>query len=173
MGALNQLAVFYKTFDGERAFETIPSLFVLVRDSTKSFKESNFNVARALLELFSVIFGVYSQLIRAPDSYLYLPATKFAVDKIGDRKLSNSSLVCLYSICTVKDPHRVLAVAVKTIGDVKSPLVHEALLGWFNQFCIDFGAASLSNGISDCLAWVLKVCLLCHSLVVIVSTALI
>jgi len=157
-GALSQLAAFYKTADAERTFDTIPSLFVLVRDTTKSFKESNFNVAKALLELFTVIFGVHSQLIRAPESYIYSPATKFAVEKIGDRKLSGASSLCLHSICTVKDPQRVLAIAVKTIGDVKSPLVHEALLGWFNQFFIDFGAASLSKGIECSLEWVLKEC---------------
>ena len=70
MGALKQLKSFYET-DGERAFDTIPSLFVLVKDCTKSFKESNFNVAKALLELFTVAFGMHSQLVKAPESYLW------------------------------------------------------------------------------------------------------
>ncbi|KAL7540754.1 hypothetical protein ACHAXR_010359, partial [Thalassiosira sp. AJA248-18] len=157
MGALNHLATFYKTTD-ERVFDTIPSLFVLVRDCTKSFKESNFNVAKALIELFTAIFDIHMQLVKAPESYLYIPATKIAVEKVGDRKLCGASSLCLHTICTVKDPQRVLAVAVKTVGDVKSPLVHEALLGWFKTFCIDFGASSLSNGMQDSLTWILKEC---------------
>ena len=156
MSSLNQLKFFYET-DGKRTFNTIPSLFVLIRDSTKSFKESNFNVAKSLLEIFTLIFDVHSQLVKAPEYWLYFPATKLAVEKVGDRKLSGASSSCLNAICTAKDPQRVLAAAVKTIGDVKSPLVHEALLGWFNAFCIDFGAASLAQGVQDCLIWVLKV----------------
>lgn len=158
MGALNQLVTFYKTADVERAFDTIPSLFVLVKNCTKTFKESNFNVAKVLLELFTVMFDIHTQLVRAPESYFYTSATKLAVEKVGDRKLSDASSACLSSICTVKDPQLVLAVAVKTIGDVKSPLVHEGLLDWFKTFCNDFGAASLqSKGIQDTLSWVLKV----------------
>ena len=157
MGALNQLVTFYKTADVERAFDTIPSLFVLVKNCTKTFKESNFNVAKVLLELFTVMFDIHTQLVRAPESYFYTSATKLAVEKVGDRKLSDASSACLSSICTVKDPQLVLAVAVKTIGDVKSPLVHEGLLDWFKTFCNDFGVASLGGGIQDTLSWVLKV----------------
>ena len=156
MSSLNQLKFFYET-DGKRFFNTIPSLFVLIRDCTKSFKESNFNVAKSLLDIFGVIFSIHSQLLKAPEYWLYFPGTKLAVEKVGDRKLSGASSSCLNSICTAKDPKKVLAVAVKTINDIKSPLVHEALLGWFKSFCIDFGAASLEQGIQDCLMWVLKV----------------
>ena len=86
------------------------------------------------------------------------------MEKIGDRKLAAVSSTCLHAICTVKDPQRVLAVAIKTIGDVKSPLVHEALLGWFKTFCEDFGASSLSRGIQDTLTWVLMVSEVLHLL---------
>ena len=106
-----------------------------------------------------MIFGIHAQLIRAPESYLYVSATKLAAEKIADKKLSQASMLCLDSICTVKDPQRVIAVVTKTIGDVKSPLVHEALLNWFKKFCILFGVASLSSqGIQDSLSWVLKEC---------------
>ena len=160
MGAINKLAAFYKAAEGQAAFDTIPSLFVLVRDCTKSFKESNFNVAKALLELFIIIFGVHAELVKSPESYLFIPATKLSVEKIGDRKLTEKSCSCLHSTCVVKDPRIVLTVAVKAVDGIKSPLVHEALLGWFSTFCIDFGAVSLSSGVSDSLTWVLKVCLL-------------
>ncbi|KAL7553180.1 hypothetical protein ACHAWF_016435 [Thalassiosira exigua] len=158
MGALVQLAEFYRNVDGEETFNSIPSLFVLVRECTKSFKESNFNVAKALLELFTAISNIHAHLIKPPESYLYVPVTRFATEKIGDRKLSAAASECLYSSCTVKDPQRVLAAAVKTIGGIKSPLVHEALLDWFNKFLIDFGAAALSTGIQVSLTWVLKEC---------------
>jgi hypothetical protein len=161
VAGLNQLAEFFGNADGESTLLHTPSLFVVVRDCTKSFKDlSNFNVAKAMLELFTVIFGIYLTLPRAPDGALYIAASKLAVEKIGDKKLYGVSSACLHSICVVKDPQRVLAVTIKTIGDVKSPLVHEAFLGWFNSFCLDFGAASLSHGIKDSLLWVLKVCLI-------------
>ena len=163
--SMNQLAEFYRDADCEIALLHTPSLFVVVRDFTNSFKDlSNFNVAKAMMELFTVIFGIYSTLARAPDGALYFAASKLAVEKIGDKKLYGASSSCLHSICVVKDPQRVLAVSVKTIGDIKSPMVHEAFLGWFKSFCLDFGAASLSKGLQDSLLWVLKVCLLCHSL---------
>lgn len=159
VAALNQLADFYRNADVEKALLHIPSLFVVVRDCTKLFKDlSNFNVAKAMLELFTVVFGIYSTLARAPDGVLYIAASKLAVEKIGDKKLYGAASSCLHSICIVKDPQRVLAITVKTIGDVKSPLAHEAFLGWFKKFCLDFGAASLSKGIQDSLLWVLKVC---------------
>ena len=116
-------------------------------------------MTKSLIELFIVIFGIHAQLIRAPEPYLYIPATKLAAEKIADKKLSQDSMLCLDTICTVKDPQRVIAVATKTIGDVKSPLVHEALLNWFKKFCIQFGVSSLSSqGIQDSLSWVLKEC---------------
>jgi len=163
--SMNQLAEFFRDADCEIALLHTPSLFVVVQDCTKSFKDlNNFNVAKAMMELFTVIFGLYSTLGRAPDGALYIAACKLAVEKIGDKKLYGASSSCLHSICVVKDPQRVLAVSVKTIGDIKSPLVHDAFLGWFKSFCLDFGAASLSKGLQDSLLWVLKVCLLCHSL---------
>jgi len=131
---------------------------VLVRDCTKSFKESNFNVSKSLLELFTVIFGIHSQLIRPPESYLYVPATKLAVEKIADKKLSDASAMCLDTICTVKDPQRVFTVAIKAIGAIKAPMVHEGLLCWFKKFCVEFGVASLSQGTQDVITWVLKEC---------------
>jgi hypothetical protein len=162
VGALNQLTAHCNTSDGEGVpFHSIPSLFVFVRDCTKSFNESNFNVSKALLELFTAIFGLHQRLIKAPEPYLYFPATKLAVEKVGDKKLTEACSSCLHSICIVKDPQKVVCVAVKALSRVKSPLVHESLLCWFNKFCLDFGSASLSKGLQNCLIWVLKVRSLC------------
>ena len=107
VAALNQLVEFYSNADSESALPHVPSLFVVVRDCTKSFKDlSNFNVAKAMLELFTVIFGIYSTLAVIPGSVVYVPATKLAVEKIGDRKLYDASSSCLHSICICKDPQR-------------------------------------------------------------------
>ena len=134
---MNELAKYYET-NGERSFTAIPSLFVFVRGCTKGFKESNFNVAKSLLDLFTVVFGVHKTMSVAPDAFLYIPATKLAVEKIADRKLSESAASCLFSICVVKDPQKVISVALKTIEGFKSPSVHEALLVWLKKFFIDF-----------------------------------
>jgi hypothetical protein len=157
MSSFNQLAEFYSNANEENALVHVPSLFVVARDCTKSFKDlSNFNVAKAVLILFTNIFGIYSNF-RAPDSYLYISASKLAVEKIGDRKLYEAASSCLHSICVVKDPQRILSITVKSIGDIPSPVVHEAFLGWLKTFCLDFGASSLSNGLQDTLLWILKV----------------
>jgi hypothetical protein len=158
MSSFNQLAEFYSNANEESALVHVPSLFVVARDCTKSFKDlSNFNVAKAVLSLFTTIFGIYSNLKRAPDSYLYFTASKLAVEKIGDKKLYEAASSCLHLICVVKDPQRILTITAKSIGDIPSPLVHEAFLGWFKTFCLDFGASSLSNGLQDTLLWILKV----------------
>lgn len=158
MSAFNQLADFFSNADEGSTLAHIPALLVVARDCTKSFKDlSNFNVAKAVLNLFNTIFGIYSNLKRAPDSYLYMSASKLAVEKIGDRKLYEAASSCLHSICVVKDPQRILTITVKYLGDIPSPVVHEAFLGWFKAVCLDFGASSLSNGLQDSLLWILKV----------------
>jgi hypothetical protein len=131
---------------------------VLVKSSTKSFQESNFNVAKAILDLFKVIFTAHVERQVVPESFLYTPIVKLAAEKIGDRKLTTSSSSCLDVICTVKDPQRVLHVAMKTVDGVKSPLVHDAMLVYIKSFCLHFGVAALSQGVQDVLNWVLKEC---------------
>lgn len=143
------------------SFHSIPSLFVVVRDCTKSFNESNFNVSKALLELFVAIFEIHTRLVKAPESFLYITATKLAVEKVGDKKLTEASSSCLHSICIVTEPHKVVDVALKVLSRVRSPLVHEAFLRWFHKFCLDFGSASLTKGIQLCLIWVLQVSYVC------------
>lgn len=155
--ALNYLATFYES-NGDREFSSIPSLFVLVKTCTKSFQESNFNVAKAILDLFKVIFNIHVHRKTSPESFLYIPIVKLTVEKIGDRKLTVSSSCCLDSICTVKDPQRVMHVAVRAVDGVNSPLVHEAMLVWLKSFSVNFGVAALSQGVQDVLVWVLKEC---------------
>lgn len=131
---------------------------MLVKSSTKSFQESNFNVAKAILDLFKVIFTAHVERQAVPESFLYTPIVKLAAEKIGDRKLAASSSSCLDVICTVKDPQRVLHVAMKTVDGIKSPLVHDAMLVYIKSFCLHFGVAALSQGVQDVLSWVLKEC---------------
>lgn len=157
MGALNNLATFYES-NGDSAFSSILSLFVLVKTCTRSFQESNFNVAKAILDLFRVLFNVHAERQTTPEGFLYIPIVKLAAEKVGDRKLTASSSSCLDSICIVKDPQRVLHVATKAVDGVKSPLVHEALLVWLKSFSVNFGLAVLSQGVKDVLVWVLKEC---------------
>ena len=160
MGALNNLASFFDSFgsDGDSQFSAITPLFVLVKSCSKSFQESNFNVAKAILELFTVLFKVHAERKKAPESFIYIPIVKLAAEKIGDRKLTASSSSCLESVCVVKDPQRVLFVATQAVNGVKSPLVHEAMLVWMKSFSVNFGLAALSEGVKDLLIWILKEC---------------
>ena len=158
MGALNRLTSFIKTNKEKELIEFIPSLFVLVKESTSSFKESNFNVSKAILNFFVALFeDVYMKLTKVPDSFLIAPAVKVAVEKMSDRKLSEASISCLDSLCVIKDPQKVILPLIKNISEIKSPLAHEAILNWFKSFCTDFGAALLSGSMQDILAWILSV----------------
>jgi len=157
MGAINKLTFYYDSGD-EHAFSTIPSIFVCVRDCTKGFKESNFNVARSLLEFFSAILGAHTTIKKSPETFVSNAATRLAVEKLNDKKLYESASTCLFSICQVKEPHITISHCVKAINGLKSPLAHEALLNWLKLFCVNFGAAALSNYMQDMLTWVLKEC---------------
>lgn len=158
MEALNRLTDFIKTNKEKELIEFIPSLFVLVKESTSSFKESNFNVTKAILNFFAALFeDIYMKLTKVPDSFLIAPAVKVAVEKMSDRKLSEASISCLDSLCVIKDPQKVILPLIKNISEIKSPLAHEAILNWFKSFCTDFGAALLSGSMQDILAWILSV----------------
>lgn len=156
MSSLNALSSYIQV-NGERLLDVVPSLVVLVKQSTSSFNESNFNVAKALLGLFTSVFDVFATYVKSPGYYICVPATKFAAEKIGDRKLSDAAGSCLVSLCTVKDPQKIILVAMKAVGNVPSPLVHEGFLNWFKTFTSDFGAASFSGSIQEVLVWLLKV----------------
>jgi hypothetical protein len=162
MGALNELTAYIQSSNAELVSDIVPAFFVLIKQSTSSFKESNFNVTKGILSFFTALFmDVYVKLTRAPDSYLVSPATKIAVEKIADKKLAESSISCLNSLCVVKDPQKVISLAIKHTSDIKSPSTHEALLTWFKTFLEDFGTAVLSASIQDVVAWILSVSFTC------------
>lgn len=72
-----------------------------------------------------------------------------AVTKVSDKKLSSSCKSLLTKLCVVCTPGDVVTEAFKVVKPVKSPVVHQEFLDWFNSFCNDFGAAALGPGISD------------------------
>eukprot|EP00804_Cyclotella_cryptica_P000003 CCRYP_013696-RA/>CCRYP_013696-RA protein AED:0.01 eAED:0.01 QI:1339/1/1/1/1/1/5/219/1350 len=155
MAALNDLTKYIEEH-AMKFLNIVPCLFVLIRESTSSFKESNFNVAKAVLLLFNALFAnVFKPHEKVPEAYLYTPATVIASEKLADRKLSEISALCLTSICVVKDPEKIVMLAMKHISSIKSPLAHEAFLGWFETFCVDFGAATLSGSLQDVVVWIL------------------
>ena len=158
MDALVKITGFIKTNKEEEMLECVPFLFVLVKESTSSFKESNFNVAKAILQFFTTLFeSVYMKLTKVPDSFLIAPAVKIAVEKMSDRKLSEASISCLDSLCVIKDPQKVMLLLIKNVSEIKSPLAHEAVLNWFKKFCTDFGAQLLPGSMQDVVAWILSV----------------
>ncbi len=68
MGALNQLTSYVQTNNEEDTIRVIPYLFILVKESSSSFKESNFNVAKAIVLFFTALFAdVYKKLSKAPE----------------------------------------------------------------------------------------------------------
>ena len=85
-------------------------------------------------------------------------AVNLVVDKLADKKLSAIGKGLLTNLCTVCYPKAVIVTAVQSIESVRSPVAHEECQHWFKSFCNEFGAASLGNGITEIVPWLLKVC---------------
>ena len=135
-----------------------PAILVVVKAHTKSFKEVNFNVVKAIMELFQALCDAHATAKQPPENWICKDAVALSVEKIADRKYSTIAPPLLSSLCVVRAPKTISALAIKVIDNIKSPLPHEALLKWHIDTCVDFGASSLGSGVNTIVPWVLKEC---------------
>lgn len=133
-----------------------PSILVAVKAHTKGFKEVNFNVVKAIMELFLALSEAHAAAKRPPENWICRDAVALSVEKIADRKYATVAPPLLTSLCIVRAPKTVSGLAIAFIGKVKSPIPHEALLKWHQDVCVDFGAAALGQGVSAVVPWILK-----------------
>lgn len=134
-----------------------PSLLVVVKENTRSFKETNVNVTKAIMELFLALGDVYEALLQPFPDWAAEEAVILALDKIGDKKLSALAKALLTLMCVIHPPSSVLQMAAKHIEKVKSPLPHEELLLWCKYFLTQFGAASIRSAVKNLVPWLLQV----------------
>ena len=123
---------------------------------TKGFKEVNFNVVKAIMELFLALSECHADNKQPPDNWICRDAVALSVEKIADRKYATVAPPLLTSLCVVRAPRTISGLTIALIGKVKSPIPHEALLKWHQDICIDFGAAAFGNGINAMVPWILK-----------------
>ncbi|KAL3924077.1 MAG: hypothetical protein SGILL_001267, partial [Bacillariaceae sp.] len=129
-------------------------LTVLVKEHTRGFKESNMNVVRSMLELFTALCDFHAKADCPFPRWVSFDASAVAVEKIADRKLSSLSKSLLLSICVV---HPSDVFLPKILGDaekLRAPAAHEEFLFWLKSFFNEFGAASVSPVISNIVAFI-------------------
>lgn len=138
---------------------------VAVKENTRGFKETNVNVTRAIMEFFIAVCDFHYSTGQPLTPWAIDDTVAFAVDKIGDKKLSALCKGILLNVCLVSRPSEVVAAVATRVEHVKSPLPHEECQNWFKSFLNEFGAASLGNGIKGVVPWLLKVrkCFLCSA----------
>lgn len=138
----------------------IPAYFMRCSSNPKLFtfpqKEVNFNVVKAIMELFLALSEVHATAKRPPENWICRDAVALCIEKIADRKYVTVAPPLLTSLCIVRAPKIVSGLAIALIEKVKSPIPHEALLKWHQDICVDFGAAALGNGVNTMVPWILK-----------------
>jgi len=133
------------------------SFLIVVKTHTRSFKESNFNLMKSIMDLFLVFINVHVQLETSPALWICKAGATLAVEKISDRKLSNLASVILTELCVVKNPSLILNTSMTAIAKARSPVAHEALLKWCVNFCKDFGVAYINDIMRTFSEWIIKV----------------
>jgi len=157
--AIDGLALFSKSInatniDKDYAINTL----VVIKAFTKNFKESNFNLSKAIMEVFLAVCGIYLTCKRELEVWICDSAITIAVGKMSDKKLSGVASKLVTSLCEVQVPEIIVALAIKNVKSIKSPLPHEALLLWSTCFFVDFGAVAVGKSVPTCVNWALKEC---------------
>ncbi len=162
--AINTLTDFAQSDQVKSVAEKYPeNVIVVVREHTKHFKDSNFNILKAAMELFLAILDMYESRAVPLDIWMTRQATGMSVEKIADKKFASVAPLLLTRLCELQLPEVVITISIEVVKSIKSPLQHEGLLIWTTRFCKDFGAKALGQSFPTCVDWLLKVCI-CHAI---------
>jgi hypothetical protein len=132
-------------------------LLMLVKEHTRGFRETNFNVTRAILEFFLALCNFHEKARQPFLEWAAFDGATLAAEKIGDKKLSALAKALLTELCVVHKPSSVQSTCYATMGKIKAPLAHEEFIKWINQFCNEFGAAAMGSGINESVSFLLEV----------------
>jgi cytoskeleton-associated protein 5 len=144
-----------KSSDAGNAY--VQNVLSFVKGHTKNFRESNFNLCKAVMELFSAITQLRISTNVAVEVWICKYAVQLATEKIADKKFISIAPPLLERLCEGQHPEIVISLALKTVESIKSPTPHEGLLLWMKKFCIDFGVNALGKSVSPLVKWSLTV----------------
>ncbi|CAJ1952945.1 unnamed protein product [Cylindrotheca closterium] len=133
-------------------------IVVLVKEHTRGFKESNFNVTKAIMELFLALCDYHEKAGIPFLEWASADAATLATEKIADRKLSSFAKELLSSLCVVRMPSEIHMICYEAIKKIRAPAAHEELAKWIQHFCNEFGAASLGSSVSEAVPYLVEGC---------------
>lgn len=129
----------------------------MVKEHTRGFKETNVNIMKAILKLFVAMCDYHESSEIELETWAALDGVALAIQKISDRKLSAACKDLLTRLCVVSLPSVLLLEIPAQLNAVKSPVVHEESLRWFQTFCEDFGAVTIGTVLSSLIPWIIEV----------------
>ncbi|CAM9413692.1 unnamed protein product [Ectocarpus fasciculatus] len=111
---------------------------------TKQFKDSNFNVLKASFQgITTLLEAAHAAGVAKGNQAVVSTVVAPAVEKLGDRKLQETTSSLLTSAAESFGPSWVARRVMKAAGQAKAPLVHSEALTWLHACVKDFGAAVL------------------------------
>ena len=153
--ALNSYCRRHEMFPGEKLSSAV---LIVTKLHTKGFKDSNFNILKSSLDLFLSLCELHSKSVIGFPVWACKDGVALATDKLADKKLSSIATALLTEMCVVNVPCLVIDESFESIDRIKSPLIHEAYLKWFNKAIIDFGGQTLGLNIGNVVSFLNKEC---------------
>lgn len=138
----------------------------MVREQTRAFNETNVNIMKAIIQLFIALCKFSESKECCLSTWVVSDSVTFCIQKISDRKLSDSCKTLLTSICVVSMPSSVIVASFEKLSSHKSLVVHEEFLKWLQTFLNDFGAVSMGSELSEITASLIGVREVCNHKVV-------
>lgn len=132
-------------------------LLVFVKEHTRGFKETNFNVTKSIMELFLSLCDYHEKATCPFPKWAAADGATLCADKIADKKLSALSKALLTALCVVEAPHHILTRSFGAVGKIRAPAAHEEFLNWLKSFLNDFGAASIGQGLTETVTFLVEV----------------
>lgn len=118
----------------------LPAVVVVCSHHTKKFKESNFNVLKAALDLVTAVLDAAESVEKS----VLVEVLPIAVEKLGDRKLNECSSALLMASCECAGTGFVVSYALRTAASsLKSPVAIDQFTSWLVVCISDFGAGSV------------------------------
>lgn len=137
--------------------EVTSAALLLVKNNTKGFKDSNFNVMKSVMELASVVCQLHGDAELPFPEWAGNDLVSVAVEKIADKKLFSSSQSMLLDLCSVMLPSSFVEISNTKLEAVRAPVAHENFLKWLLQFCTEFGCGPLTRDLKTTVTLLLKV----------------
>ena len=91
----------------------LPAILVIIIGHTKNFKESSFNLMKAITDFFQAVRNVHIELCKILDFWICKFIVPVSIEKISDRKFINIAGPLLSSSCIVRIPTSVLQLSIK------------------------------------------------------------